>query len=100
MSDEHEKPMSSEEFNRLRSYQDGGCALCGKVRNDLVLDHDHKTLFIRGLLCNDCNLLLGEYERKKRLYKHFEAYLAEPPMMVLGLQVIYKPAPEKVRKAS
>lgn len=99
MSDEQEKPLTNEQFRRLRSYQDGGCALCGKVTH-LDLDHDHKSMLIRGMLCNPCNLLLAEYERKKRLYAHYEAYLADPPMKALGLNVLYKPAPEKERKVS
>ena len=93
---DEDKPLTREQFARLRSYQDGGCALCGRVRNDLELDHDHRTNLIRGMLCRECNLLLGEYERKKRLFAHFEAYLQEPPMKVLGLSVLYKPA--KVKK--
>lgn len=91
-TDEQDKPLTREQFNRLRSYQYGGCALCGKVSHDLELDHDHKTLLIRGLLCNPCNLLLDEYEKKKRLYRHFEAYLEDPPMKALGLSITYKPA--------
>ncbi len=92
-----EKTLSGEQFARLRRYQDNGCALCGEVRNDLVLDHDHKTMLVRGLLCTNCNHLLGDYERRKRLFAHFEAYLAEPPMKALGLAVLYKPAKVKER---
>lgn len=34
------------------------CDLCGQDR-DLVVDHDHETLEIRGLLCSQCNCGLG-----------------------------------------
>ena len=63
--------LTTEEFNRMLLDQDGTCAICerpefmkdyrGKLR-DLSVDHCHKTDKIRGLLCYDCNLLLGKAE--------------------------------------
>jgi ssDNA-binding Zn-finger/Zn-ribbon topoisomerase 1 len=35
------------------------CAICGSDRN-LVIDHDHKTGIIRGVLCHPCNTGLGK----------------------------------------
>lgn len=42
------------------------CPICGKnfcnndnSLKDIVIDHDHKSGVIRGLLCNNCNTLLG-----------------------------------------
>ncbi len=50
---------------RLRS-QRGRCHLCGDSPKTgggpLVVDHDHKTGRVRGLLCDKCNLLLGKVE--------------------------------------
>lgn len=52
--------------------QQGGCAICGKTpeenRRELAVDHDHACCpgkrnacgqCVRGLLCDDCNQLLG-----------------------------------------
>jgi hypothetical protein len=45
--------------------QDGVCAICKKPpvrrgpRERLALDHDHKTGYFRGLICDPCNLMLG-----------------------------------------
>lgn len=42
--------------------QKGKCAICTKQLPDWTkarIDHDHKTKKVRGILCNDCNLLLG-----------------------------------------
>lgn len=38
--------------------QDGSCAVCLN-REATVLDHDHETGALRGLLCQDCNKALG-----------------------------------------
>lgn len=41
--------------------QDGNCDICGKKFpvNKLHIDHDHKTNHFRGVLCYNCNLMLG-----------------------------------------
>lgn len=52
-------------YNRRLSKQNGVCAICGekpdKDRN-LAIDHCHKTKKIRGLLCLNCNLGLGNFK--------------------------------------
>lgn len=59
------------------------CNICGKLPEEtetkrLVRDHNHKTGYIRGLLCDPCNGRLGTYEstnsfigkyRKKKSYR-------------------------------
>lgn len=60
-----------EKFNRMMVAQGGVCAVCGatptklkgRVRN-LVVDHDHATGIVRGLLCVSCNAHLGWFERR------------------------------------
>ena len=48
---------------KLLSEQDARCALCEQlVLEDAVLDHDHKTGVIRGVLHRGCNALLGKIE--------------------------------------
>lgn len=47
-----------------RHWQRNSCAICGlQFEQDdlssLVIDHDHQTNRVRGLLCNPCNLMLG-----------------------------------------
>lgn len=52
-----------DDYNRMFEEQCGGCAICGihqsKLKKALSVDHNHRTGQIRGLLCNKCNLLLG-----------------------------------------
>lgn len=61
-----------EEYDGLIAAQDGRCAICrrlpggranGRAREghppSLHVDHDHRTGRIRGLLCSNCNTMLG-----------------------------------------
>lgn len=50
--------MSLEDYDTMVERQNGLCLLC-KERHKLVVDHDHQTDQVRGLLCANCNLLLG-----------------------------------------
>lgn len=50
--------MTREEWMALYDAQHGGCAICaspGWAPNFLVVDHDHDTGKVRGLLCDGCN---------------------------------------------
>jgi hypothetical protein len=58
--------ISAEQYAQILSEQDGVCAICGRLPNgtnhveeNLVIDHDHDTGQIRGLLCNNCNSGMG-----------------------------------------
>lgn len=55
--------MTVEEYNILFDGQEGRCAICGIHQDDfkerLSVDHNHATGKVRGLLCNDCNRMLG-----------------------------------------
>lgn len=62
--------ISPGEYDSLLSKQKGGCALCGVTAPGskqsvkyLMVDHDHKTGQIRGLLCAPCNMWLGNYQQ-------------------------------------
>jgi hypothetical protein len=56
-----------EQYAEMYDEQMGGCAICGKQcgmyqdRAGLFVDHDHKTGFVRGLLCFRCNTGLGKF---------------------------------------
>ncbi len=36
-----------------------GCDVCGRRTPRMAIDHDHETSAVRGVLCKDCNLILG-----------------------------------------
>ena len=50
--------VTPELLNRMLEAQGGGCAVCGS-RENLCIDHDHRTLRIRGVLCRACNTAAG-----------------------------------------
>jgi hypothetical protein len=57
--------LARDEYDALLEAQGGVCAICGGTNNDkhLVVDHDHATDQVRGLLCGGCNHALGFLER-------------------------------------
>lgn len=51
-------------YDKLLAAQGGRCALCPRLpspKRKLDLDHDHKTMLIRGLLCHRCNRALPSW---------------------------------------
>lgn len=59
--------ISIEDYRDLYIMQEGKCYICNssgftisdRSAVDLVIDHDHKTGDVRGLLCHNCNRALG-----------------------------------------
>lgn len=54
-----------EQYDAMAALQNNQCAICGGGPNGshsrLVVDHDHKTNQVRGLLCAMCNIGLGNF---------------------------------------
>jgi len=52
--------ISVAEYNKLFQKQNGVCAICGRTnKRRLVVDHNHITGEVRGLLCDNCNKGIG-----------------------------------------
>ena len=54
--------LSPEQYMQLQQEQNNKCKICGKTLPEgkyLSVDHDKETGEIRGLLCPQCNTLLG-----------------------------------------
>lgn len=53
------------------------CMICGAVEK-LVVDHDHKTNKVRGMLCNHCNRGLGHFRDNQQTLLKAIDYLSNP----------------------
>jgi len=57
-----------------------GCAICHgpppRRSGRYHVDHDHKTKKVRGLLCNNCNVLVGMARENPDVLQEAIAYLA------------------------
>lgn len=48
------------DYDSMFKNQNGQCAICGKVQESAFdVDHCHKTGEVRGLLCTNCNRMIG-----------------------------------------
>ena len=65
--------ITEEQFNDLFDQQNGFCAICHKPA--VVVDHDHKTGSVRGLLCSRCNAGLGFFDDNIETLKIAMRYL-------------------------
>ena len=58
--------ISKEYYQELLSAQNYSCAICGisaeESNQGLVVDHNHQTHLVRGLLCMRCNVGLGYFK--------------------------------------
>ena len=64
------------EYSEMAKY---GCHSCGKTEEEnkrkLSVDHDHSTGKVRGILCTNCNLILGRANDSIGLLKNLIYYL-------------------------
>lgn len=68
-----------EEYDAMVAAQGGRCAICRGENTRgvrLPVDHNHKTGKVRGLLCERCNLALGQFGDDPQLLERAIAYLA------------------------
>ena len=67
------------EYEELLIKQNNRCAICG-VENEiskLAIDHNHKTLEVRGLLCHECNSGIAYFDENTE-------YLAKAMIYLIG----------------
>lgn len=55
--------LTYEQVQEMLAQANSKCACCGRVTTSLLLDHNHQTGCVRGLVCNSCNVGIGHIER-------------------------------------
>lgn len=76
--------MTVEQYDRILAAQGGGCGICGMIPRTkrLHVDHDHKTMMVRGLLCSNCNSgVLASAKDEPRILRNAANYLEKPPAL-------------------
>ena len=76
--------ITDEQYESLLKRAKGKCELCGTILTDdgpsrEVIDHNHETGSVRGLLCNNCNMGLGYVADSGALLEQLAQYLENPP---------------------
>lgn len=77
--------ITPEEYDAMLAEQDGHCAICPREPAEgeyLRLDHCHATLRRRGLLCHNCNVVLGLMADDPELLRAAARYLEESRSLV------------------
>ena len=78
--------LRQKDWESLYKKQGGVCAICGRIsvntgnKNNLeglVVDHNHKTGRVRGLLCHNCNLTLGKFDDEAEWFLKAAKYVKE-----------------------
>ncbi len=73
-----------EQYEELKRQQGGKCAICRERVPDVV-DHDHETKEIRGLLCHPCNKGLGMFRENGLTLVNAALYLAKESRLGPGV---------------
>lgn len=53
------------------------CAICGSEPDVPHVDHDHRTGYIRGILCSRCNFGIGKFKDSVELLLSAVNYLQD-----------------------
>ena len=73
--------MQMSDFEDLMAIQNGRCAICGMAEDGdknhfPLVDHNHTTGMVRGLLCMNCNQGIGKFHDDPNLLMSAATYLA------------------------
>jgi len=74
----HKYGITLEQKNKIYEKQNGKCLIC-KIKmlnkNDIHIDHNHKTGKIRGLLCGNCNRGIGLFKENPKILLNAIKYI-------------------------
>lgn len=70
--------ITQEQFDQMLVNQDNKCKICNNTftsTKDTHIDHCHNTDKVRGLLCNVCNMALGQFNDNTDIMDNAIKYL-------------------------
>ena len=68
--------VSMADYFAIAEAQEWACKICGNIpKTRMHLDHCHKTMQVRGLLCGTCNKGLGQFKDNPELLDAAARYL-------------------------
>ena len=67
--------LTPEKYNKMLKDSDGLCAVCHRLYEVPVVDHDHETKKVREILCRFCNTGLGMFGDNIAVLENAIAYL-------------------------
>ena len=67
--------LTESQFEEMKQRANGICQICNNKPSRLVIDHDHVTGKVRGLICDNCNLGLGGFKDSVNSLKNAINYL-------------------------
>lgn len=81
--------ITTAQFNEMALKQEGKCLICGTKPKVLHVDHCHSKRIVRGLLCRECNLMLGfakdNVEILERGIRYLRGFDESPPLSLLDV---------------
>ncbi len=75
------------QYEQILEDQGGVCAICHEVPTKPCLDHCHKTLVIRGILCDFCNVGLGRFRDNPVALRRAARYVSRRTMCKVEYKV-------------
>lgn len=72
--------LDNDGYESLLTKQGNLCAICQEPKK-LLVDHNHKTGQVRGLLCGHCNKVLGFLNEDTSLLEGIKRYLEKWPQL-------------------
>ena len=90
-----------EQFEAILEAQGNVCAVCKQGGKVFCVDHNHKTLKIRGIICLNCNLrVIGGARDKDELLINAAVYIVDNPADLIFPEGFYllKNPPKARRK--
>jgi hypothetical protein len=79
--------ITKEDYDNIHKQQQGRCAICGEIEarleKMLVVDHCHASGKVRGLLCTNCNFLIGHAKDNLDVLASAASYLINSKLLTI-----------------